>query len=241
MHTRLFLRAIAPALLALSALAFLACEDSDPVAPDGSTITLNANPSPIVGVPGISTISARVFNSNGIPVPEDTQVLFDSSSGRLSAENARTDDDGVARTDLTVNSSTTVTVTARSGGVSASIQIQVVTADVANVILRSLDPQVELVCSDRVDLEGEVLDSSGNGIPSVLVTFNVVSSNPAGLNGVGQQTVTDGAGRFFSTWVFSPEQSCLDNCTGGKVCTVNIEAVAATVRSGTLQIDESVP
>ncbi|MEE9217627.1 MAG: Ig-like domain-containing protein [Acidobacteriota bacterium] len=226
-------------LILTAAVALPGCDSSDPTAPSGSTITLTASPNPIIGVGSSATITARIFNSNGVPVPDDTIIFFESSSGLLTKTEVTTSD-GIATTMLTATSTGTITVTALSGPVTATVQVQVITASINAVTLQSSDPTIELICDDPVPLNGQVTDGNGAGIGGLQVTFQIVSSIPTGVfdgGGGGSFTnpVTNSNGDYIATFQINP-QLCQNNCTGGSNCTLFIRATAGQVDSSDLTI-----
>jgi hypothetical protein len=225
----------------LAAVALLSCESSDPIAPDGSTISLSVSPDPInLATGGKTTITARVLSKNGVPVPDGTVVFFEPSGGTLSVASPTTTD-GVATTELSVATTGNVTITAFSGGVKASRTISVVNANVSTISLSSLDPTIQLQCTDTVDLFGTVKDASNAGVPNLQVTIEVQASTPAGMTGnfIGSNTLSNGD--YSGTWLIS-NADCTSNCAGGKSCSVTLRArVVQTVTSPPLVISDNVP
>ncbi|HEU5180146.1 MAG TPA: hypothetical protein VFW45_05105 [Candidatus Polarisedimenticolia bacterium] len=75
-------------------------------------------------------------------------------------------------------------------------------------------------CSQTICLDAQAVDSSGNGVPGVVLLFqlqnNVVGSNT--FNGVftPSQALTDSNGKVFAT--FHPASDCQAQCGGGKAC-----------------------
>lgn len=74
------------------------CHQAIQTAPDGSTITLYANPKSIAAYGGVSVISALVYDNSGQPAADGTVVQFFTELGRVE-EQGRTND-GVARVNL---------------------------------------------------------------------------------------------------------------------------------------------
>jgi hypothetical protein len=230
-----------PTLMLLAALVSGSCESSDPIAPDGSTISLSVSPDPInLATGGKTTITARVLSANGVPVPDGTVVFFEPSGGTVSVSSPTTTD-GVATTELSVATTGNVTINAFSGGVKATRTISVVNANVSTISLSSLDPTIQLQCSDTVDLFGTVQDASSVGVPNLQVTIEVQTSNPAGMTGNFIGSNTDSAGNYSGIWLIS-KTDCDNNCAGGKSCSVTLRArVVQTVTSPPLVISDNVP
>lgn len=167
---------------AILAVAFLAagligCEDSDPTAPTDGVINLSVTPAVITIDPnlgeteGSSTVIAAVFNADGVPL-SNVAVLFTTEAGTLASgtENVETDENGLARTTLTVlpTAPSTFTVRAQSSSVvaEASVDVEIVddneqpeaavidvpkgAQEVGKVVLfdgsASLDPDGEITC-----------------------------------------------------------------------------------------------
>lgn len=91
------------------------CHQAIPVAPDGSSIEVIANPTTISAYGGVSVITAILHDGTGQPVADGTVVQFFTDLGRIE-EQGRTND-GVARVNLVADGrSGTANVTASSGG-----------------------------------------------------------------------------------------------------------------------------
>lgn len=91
------------------------CHQAIPVAPEGSSIEVIANPTTISAYGGVSVITAILHDGTGQPVADGTVVQFFTDLGRID-EQGRTND-GVARVNLVADGrSGTANVTASSGG-----------------------------------------------------------------------------------------------------------------------------
>ncbi len=139
-------RIVLGACLAVGAgLFLLACDNnSDPVAPADSTITVSANPQTVVvpsgGGAGAAEIVATLRSSNGTRLP-DQEITFSSTAGFLDppAETPiKSDSNGQATCILTTTSS--ATVMARSGSITGSTQIQTASGNISAIQL-SVTPQ----------------------------------------------------------------------------------------------------
>jgi len=74
-------------------------------------------------------------------------------------------------------------------------------------------------CSQTICLDAQAVDSDGNGIPGVVLIFDLQNNEAEGmLNGVfnPSQATTDSSGKVFAR--FSPDSTCPAQCGGGKVC-----------------------
>ena len=237
------------AALFILAVMLIACEDSDPTAVEGSQFIITATPNPVdltANPLGQSTVSARLLTATGVP-QSGTAVFFSTSNGTVSPDTDTTDDDGVALTTFASPTAVNASVEATSGGSSGTIQITVIIGTPNTHQLLSSDPVIDTICTNTIPLEGFLLDSALNTIPSVLVTYSVVSStvngNPASppLNGTFNPTSTlTGTGKPSYTAVFTMNQAdCTNNCQGADACTLKIRAVGAGVDSNDLLITEN--
>lgn len=208
--------AAAGALAALAlGLGLAGCEDSDPVAPADSTITVSASPQTVV-VPqngqGTSQITATVRSKNGTRLP-DQEVTFTTTAGSLVPEAETpliTDDTGQA--ECLLLTSTSATITARSGSItSAPTQVNTAPGDLAQFLLNVV-PQVLTGCNDTLTLTAQVNTTSGDPVQGVIVVFDEVP--PSTLFGnfdPGNQILTDVNGEAVVMW--TPQASiCAAEC-----------------------------
>lgn len=242
MLKRALLNLLVPALLALSALAFLACEDSDPVAIEGSTIILTATPNPIdllADPTGTSIVEARLLSSTGVP-QQDTSVFFSitSGSGFVSPEDDTTDPQGRAFTTLTATTpNTTITVTAQSGSISANRQVSVTEGTPTTHFLTATDNLISGICTDTATLSG-TLSGTGGPISGQPVTFAIIATEVNGtapspaLTGsfTPPTTLTDSSGSYTVTFRMDSTQ-CGASCVGANTCKITVRATAATLDS----------
>ncbi len=220
-------------IVAAGVLALVAagCDDSDTIAPEGSTITLNANPGQVILVGGVQDnnpiiIRATVSNSIGVPLPGQ-DVRFNTNSGNLSlgvTQPVTTDDFGIAATELSL-ATTGPTVSATSGKATASITITSANGQVTQIILNAV-PSVLSACPATFDLTATALDGNGDGVAGFTLRFEFAPSNPAGAftgNFNPGQGVTDANGEVTS--VLSTTSQCDTQCAGaGKDCRAIIRA-----------------
>ncbi|MGD8376308.1 MAG: hypothetical protein PVF68_09210 [Acidobacteriota bacterium] len=185
----------------------LACDNSTPVAPEGSTIILSASPRDILNVDpntqeGESRLQAVVLNASGIP-QDGVAVFFSTTAGRLDSAGVSvpTDGNGIARDRLTTSIS--AQVTAQSGTASQQVTItisgQVIVQDVNLQILggEPTNGQAPLTREFQVS----VTDTNGQPVKNIIV--NVVTTppfpitpNPDYLVGGQLRTDTGGVARF---------------------------------------------
>ena len=247
-------RAAALGLLA-AGLAASGCEDSNPVAPAESTITVSANPQTVVvpsgGGSGTTEIVARVRAKNGTPLPGQ-EVTFSSTGGTLSppAETPlTTDNNGQSVSILTTTSA--ATVTARSGGITGMTQIQTAPGNLAQFILQVV-PNELTGCNDDLTLTAMVATTTGDPVQGILVIFDEVS--PGNLTGnftPGSQILTDSAGMAVVMW--TPSASvCAAGCQAATadpndptpgVCALffNARDTTSAFESVDVEVDDNIP
>jgi len=170
------------------------CNDTDPVASSGSTITVAANPQniPLV-LAGLipSTISAIVLTSSGTR-QTGVEVIFTTDFGCFGSpgnncltggdgdgiEITLTNGDGIATVELFTFTGTTVQ--AQSG---SAIGTETVTVGgvqvVGTVVLTALDDTVEIPVDSNVNFRVTVTDTDGLPVPGVTVTLDIDPSTAA--------------------------------------------------------------
>jgi len=231
-----------PALLILMP----ACENSDPVAPEGSIINVSADPQTVQ--PGVkSLITATVRGSNGTRLPEQ-EVLSSTTQGTLdppAQTSIITDKNGQATS--TRRSAANATVTARSGSISASTSVNVVNCNLTNLTIEFANPsQVPLSsCANGVDFIVRALDNSNNGCGGVSVEMFSDPPTGAGLvemmgTFIPSSGTTDAAGEFRSR--FTPNATCPTDCGSPNDCEAEVYASdsGAAFFSNSLTLSENV-
>jgi hypothetical protein len=223
-------------LLAFGLALMASCRGADQIAPDGSTITLAANPATIilVGGSGSSDVVATVSSGAGVPL-KDQDVRFSATAGSLfdadgnPAANIpiRTDDLGNAH--VTLVTTTTTTVTAKSGKATGSLSLSTVNGNLSAILINQvftagcLTDSTFTSCSDKLCLEAQAVDDEGNGIAGVVLVFsldNETSTAGGTFGGVfspATQATTD-AGGFARASFQIASSSCTTTCSGGESC-----------------------
>ncbi len=177
------------ALLILSlALVSPACNDTDPVASSGSTITVAANPQniplPLAGLLP-STISAIVLTSSGTR-QTGVEVIFTTENGCFGSvgnnclfggdgdgiEITLTNNDGIATVELFTFIGTTVQ--AQSGSAIGTETVTVGGAQVVGeVILAALENITNIAFDSCVDFRVTVTDTEGLPVPDATVILDI--------------------------------------------------------------------
>ena len=158
------------------ALAHLTCQ-AILTAPEGTLMSLSANPTTIGANGRVSVITASLTEPAGTPVPDGTVVQFFTDLGIIE-EQGKTND-GVARVKLVSDSRSGVaTVTAFSGLTDeVSTKVTIGNAAVKTIIMRANPPRI--TNSNTTHVFAAVFDESGNPMPNVPVYFSIKSSSPA--------------------------------------------------------------
>jgi hypothetical protein len=170
------------ALLAVSALLSVACERVPLLAPTGSTISLTAAATALPSN-GSTDIIAQVIESGGTPPHSGTLVTFTTSFGSVQPSQAETDVSGRVQVKFVAGTgSGTATITALSGGVSASgsnaVKIVCGAAAVGRVIVTA-NPTLVPALGGTVAITAFVIDINGNPLNSVPVSFATTAGSLA--------------------------------------------------------------
>lgn len=213
-HSRTTRAAGAAACMILAALT-AGCEgEGDPTAPEGSTISVSANPQTVIvptGGAGLTEITATVRSKNGTRLP-DQEITFSTTAGILDpkAQVPLTSDDlGQAKSLLTTSSA--ATVTASSGSIMATTQIQTAPGDLATFIL-NVSPDFINTCTDSVTATAMVMTTMGDPVPGLLVIFDEdPSSDITGTFSPARQVSTDLSGTAVAMWQPNATQ-CAAQC-----------------------------
>jgi Bacterial Ig-like domain (group 1)/PKD domain len=186
------------AMVAVSAIAAVACEKVPLLAPTGSTITLTSLAT-VLPANGTTSIIAQVIESGGTPPHSGTFVTFTTSLGSVQPAEAETDISGrVIVKYVAGGGSGTATITALSGGVSASgtnaIKILVGSAAVGRVNMGA-NPTLVPTQGGTSVITAVVIDVNGNPLPNVSVSFSTTTGTLADAavntdqNGLAQTTL----------------------------------------------------
>ncbi len=244
-----FPRVAFSAMAIIGLLLVAGCESSEKVAPDGSTVTVAPTPTTIVLTSsadclgllnvdecGTSDIIATVSDKLGVPLP-DQDVRFSSTAGLLFTGTLaspvpvrslpiRTDKFGNATVSLVT--STTTTVTARSGTASGTATLNTVAGNLSRISLNvdttsagcTMSTSTVISCSQTICFVAKAEDDTGAGIDGVGIVF-ALQDNTVGMNTFsGQFTpsqVTTQNGGLART-SFAPDSTCTAECGGNKTC-----------------------
>jgi len=213
------------------------CRGSDKVAPEGSTITLAANPATIViattGGSGSADVVATVYSAAGVP-QEDQDVRFSSTAGSLftpppdnqPAANIPIPTDNLGNAHVVLTTTTNTTVNARSGTATGTISLSTVNGNLNAITITQvintpgcIDEDTISNCSDTICVQARAVDADGNGILGVVVVFSLQNPNPnfkVSFN-TNNQPTTDSEG-FASTSFKLSSSFCADPCAAPDSC-----------------------
>jgi len=161
-----------------------ACDSVDPVAPEGSVLTISVSPT-FIQLQGSATVTVIARESNGQPVNRGSEVFFSTTLGTID-QMARTDDDGVAIATLRGDGRAgTATITATSGAASAAISDPIQIGAFAALISLQVTPTIVLEDGAELDLLALVRDDTGvllgNAVVNFGTEFGILGSGGAGI------------------------------------------------------------
>jgi hypothetical protein len=171
-------------LLVLPLALILACDKVPLLAPTGSVITLlpvtntvslNSEVQIIAtvienGVASGGTGTTSTQSGGGTAVQNGTLVTFTTTIGRIEPSEARTHNGQVTVKLITGDASGTATITAYSGGASATKELKIGTAAVTTVSVTTT-PQSLGAAGGSAQVTATVTDAGGNPLRGVPVTF----------------------------------------------------------------------
>jgi hypothetical protein len=165
-------------------LATPACDSVDPVAPEGSVLTISVSPT-FIELNGQAKVTVVARQGNGQPVHPGTEVFFATPLGTIDQVVA-TDDNGVAEATLRGDGRAgEATVTATSGAASAAISEPVQIGAFAALISLQVTPTVVLEEGGELFLLALVRDDNGallsNAVANFGAEFGVLGSLGGGV------------------------------------------------------------
>jgi adhesin/invasin len=156
-----------------------ACDKVPLLAPSGSTITLTVTATALP-LNGTTQIVAQVLESAGTPPQDGTLVVFTTSMGSVQPPEAQTK---AGRVTVTFNAGTangTATITASSGGASASganaAKVAIGTAAVGSVRVSANPTQLPALGGSST-ITAVVIDINGNPLSSAPVSFSTTAGS----------------------------------------------------------------
>jgi hypothetical protein len=183
-------------------LALMGCSAVDYVAPEGTTLTLTANPSTVPVNGGTSTLTVVGTKTSGFPLPDGTVITFITTLGSVTPQAEI--HGGVATAVLaSTGQSGEASVTARSGN--AVSEAVVVTIGVAATTLTlTATPATLPAGGGTSNLVAVVFDDSGVPIQGATVVFQTTGGT---LFSGGSPVVTNSRGEATDTLTTTVEAS----------------------------------
>ena len=247
------------AAAALALLALVACEDSDTIPPAGSTIEVSGNPTTIVlgSIPecqsllqqatcGTAEVVATVSSELGVPLPGQ-DVRFTSTAGLLFLgtppnttliSNLPVETDGFGNARVNLVTTTTTTVSARSGTATKDLTFNTVVGNLSQIILTTdpNDPSCNSTtvtdCNQDICFIATAFDTNAQPLSGVTIIFSLQNNDQGGnlFSGtfIPSQALTDVNGEVAT--LFTPDSTCPGECSialGGGPCMA--EVIAATL------------
>jgi hypothetical protein len=255
---RYLVRAVALVFLVV----VVACESSDKLPPEGSTMTVAANPATIplaasqdcvnlLGVTNCGTagIVATVANKLGVPL-QAQDVRFSSTAGRLflgdpasptDAANIPIRTDKFGNATVSLITSTTATVTAKSGVATGTLTISTVSGNLSSITLNvdvttaGCHSESLTSCSQTVCYVAKAVDGTGKGLQGIVLNFqlqnNIFNGNELDGTFVDAAVTTDANGQALSE--FTPDGgTCPTNCSAAQSKSCQAEAIVTTQGGG---------
>jgi adhesin/invasin len=204
-------------LAAAIPLGVVSCDKVPLLAPTGTVITLLSTSNTVSLNSTVDLVATVIENGQatggtgtgtgvvssggsgaGTPVQNGTVISFTTTIGHIEPNEARTHNGQVTVRLVTSGQSGTATITAYSGGASASLQLRIGTA-AASRIQVSASPQTVGSGGGNATISALVTDDGGSGISGIPVTFSTDagSLNPAtsttDANGVATTVLTTAA------------------------------------------------
>jgi hypothetical protein len=236
------------------ALLYGACQKSEVVAPDGSTLSLTATPATIITQGGTQTdpvfILATVRNAIGVPLPGQ-DVRFTNTSGSLDPQAGlpvSTDSQGNALTTLT-GAKTTTTITATAGKATATLTLNTASCSIAGISITGSLATFNS-CSATGNITALVTDTSGAPCVGVIVTFaaqvsgGTIPATNVSINFLPPQNPTDANGELNTTVSLGSDCSTKCSTSQSKDCNNPVMQIVASgggITSSPIPVSINIP
>jgi len=194
-------RVAAALLLLLSLLPAVGCDKATPVAPNGTVLTISANPSQI-GLTGRSTITVIGRKPDGQPLNPGTEVRLSVDLGTIDPSVVGVDSQGEATATFRGDGrSGTATITAMVGGgmtmVTTKVQVGQSTATKPTVLVSANPSTIPVNGTSTITVIGRNSDGSPAGGQEVILTSTLGTLDNTRLttrnNGTAETTLRVGA------------------------------------------------
>lgn len=195
------MRRISALLACLLVPLALSCDRPVPVAPEGATLTITANPSKIQ-IDGSSQVTILARKLDGTPVNGGTEITLSTNLGEIPAL-VETDPGGVALATLTGDGRVgTATVQAFSGAAGEAM-IDVSIGGLASFLELVAQPQVVPRDGGDVTITATVFDGDAAPLVGAFITFNPEIGT---FSSGGESLVTDNRGQASDVLTVTREQ-----------------------------------
>jgi hypothetical protein len=176
-----------------------------------SSIAVSSSTAQIAADGSTSATISAVAKATGNATVEGAVVTFTSSAGTISVTQGTTDVNGLATATLTakgVAAGTSITVTAKSSGISGTTTVSVINIQQNITLITSL-PQLPSDGSKSTTITALLTDANNNALPGILVTFNVSSGVLTVNTGTGETVpgTTDANGKATATLAVGADES----------------------------------
>ncbi|MDH3403317.1 MAG: Ig-like domain-containing protein [Acidobacteriota bacterium] len=166
-----------------------ACDRPTPVAPEGSTLTITANPAKIP-IDGTSSITVLARKLDGTPVNGGTEISLSTNLGTIE-ELVRTDPGGVARATLTGDGRVGTAMVQAFSGAAGEASIEVTIGGLAAFLEVSANPLVIPRDGGVTNLLAQAFDVDGTPLSGAFISFRSEIGTLA-TGGASQQTGNSG-------------------------------------------------
>jgi hypothetical protein len=163
------LRRLSLAVLAAGLLLAPACDKASPVAPEGTVLTISANPATITAR-GTSTIIVSGRKANGTPLAEGTLVRLSTSLGTIDSS-VPVDSTGTARATLRGDGRSGTAKVKASAGPSEEVEVEVAIGSPGSAISLLVTPSNIPDSGGTIELRALVRDGNGQPQPGAQVNF----------------------------------------------------------------------
>jgi hypothetical protein len=208
-------RVAAALLLLVSLLPAVGCDKATPVAPNGSILTISANPSKI-GPTGSSTITVVGRKPDGQPLNPGTEIRLSVDKGTIDPAIVAVDSHGEGTAIFRADGrSGTAKVTAMVGGGMTMVSTDVEIGLVAKTIVLQPTPTSVTINGGTINLLAIVRDETGQPLANQGVNF---TTDVGRLNSRGAILQTNANGQVRDTLTVSATD------LEGNVSTINVTA-----------------
>jgi hypothetical protein len=204
------------------------CDKPTPVAPEGATLTITANPSKIA-LDGSSSITILARKMDGTPVNDGTEITLSTNLGTIE-ELVRTDAGGVAKATLIGDGRVGMATVQAFSGAAGEAMIDVTIGGLASFLLVSANPSQIPREGGMTNLLAQAFDVDGTPLAGAFIKFR---SDIGTLASEGGSQQTGSSGEVTDTLTVTREEM-------GSLVEPFFLVTAETSGEGGVQIEESI-